>query len=131
MKHLLLGLLVSFSLLHAQKIDEPISPAFMKKHITVFDIRTKAEWKETGILKNSIPLTFFDEKGRYDVNAFVREMKRHLKKGETFALICHTGSRSNMVTSFLGKNGFTVINLQGGIAYAQKQKMPLVPYTAK
>ena len=50
MKKLLLVILLTYTALNAQKTDEVASPAFLAKKIKIFDIRTKPEWIETGII---------------------------------------------------------------------------------
>ena len=129
MKKTLLTLLLTMTTLFAAMTKEYVTPAFVAKNIKTFDIRTKGEWKQTGILKNSIPLTFFNEKGDYDVQAFIKELYTHIKPGEQFALICATGNRTNVVSTFLGKNNFNVIDLKNGIMGAMKSGMKLTPYT--
>ncbi len=122
------SLLITLSTLFAAMSTEELTPEFLSKNITIFDIRTTPEWKQTGIVKNSIPLTFFDEKGAYDVQKFLQGVSKHVKEGETFALICATGNRTLVVSTFLGKNGFSVINLKGGVMAAMKNGVKLVPY---
>ena len=122
------ALLVSAMALFGQMSHETLSQEFLNKNIKIFDIRTQGEWAQTGIVKGSIPLTFFDERGNYDVNKFLAHVHKHVKKGEPFALICQTGSRSRTVASFLGKNGYNVINIQGGIITAPRNNIKLVPY---
>jgi len=98
------------------------------KNLTIIDIRTKPEWIETGIIKNSHLITFFDEKGSYNIPEFMGELNKVVKKDEPFAIICRTGSRTRLVSSFLDKNGYKVINLIGGIIYAKSAGIKLVKY---
>jgi len=94
------------------------TPEFFEKNPTVkvIDIRTPGEWRETGIVKGSIPIMFFDEKGRFDVPKFLDALNKVVKKDEPFALICRTGSRTTEVSKFLAyKLGYKVINLKGGL----------------
>ena len=110
---LLLMLGVSFVWAELRQVDA--SEAIVKSGIQIVDIRTKPEWQETGVIKDSILITFFDEQGRYDVQAFMNELNKHVTKDKEFALICRTGNRTSMVSEFLSKQGYKVINLQGGI----------------
>lgn len=121
-------LLLTLTSLFSAMTKEYLTPAFLAKNIKTFDIRTKGEWKQTGILKNSIPLTFFNEKGDYDVQKFIKDLYTHIKPGEPFALICATGNRTNVVSTFLGKNGFNVIDLKNGIMGAMRAGIKLVPF---
>lgn len=129
MKKLFASLLLLLTLAQAEVINQPISKALMSKHIPIVDIRTPAEWKETGIVKGSIPIMFFDEKGGYNVDAFLHELNAKVDTKKPFAIICHTGSRTGMLAPFLSKTfHYTVYNLQGGVAYAQTHGIPFVPY---
>lgn len=128
MRKIFLTLLLSITTLFSVMTKEDISPEFLKRNIKIIDIRTKPEWVQTGIIKNSIPLTFFDEQGNYDVQKFVNALQLHIKPNETFALICTTGNRTNLVSNFLGKNGFQVIDLKGGVMRAMRSGIKLVPY---
>lgn len=132
MKKLILFLTLLFGLLNAEVINEPASRALLEKKIPIVDIRTPGEWKETGLLEGSIPIMFFDEKGGYNVDRFMLELKARVDTSKPFALICRTGSRTGMLAPFLAETfGFTVYNLRGGILYANRLGLPIVPYTSK
>ena len=93
------------------------------------DIRTLGEWKETGLVKGSIPIQFFNERGQYDIPAFLKELNAKVDTSKEFALICRTGSRTGMVGIFLSDElKYKVIDIQGGIMDAYKLKAPIVPY---
>jgi len=94
-------LLSSLSVATVQHI--PATPEVFKG-LKVIDIRTPAEWRETGIIKGSYTLMFFDEKGQYNVMKFIKNLDSIVKKGEKFALVCRTGSRTSMVSEFLSKD---------------------------
>lgn len=115
--------------LHADVINQPASMELLEKKTPVVDIRTPGEWKETGLLKGAIPIMFFDERGNYNVEAFMKELNAKVDTSKPFALICRSGSRTGMVSDFLSKNfGYRVINLQGGMLYVKSHKLPVVPY---
>ena len=116
MKRIVFGLLLLATSLFAELKQEWASEKFLQKNIKVIDIRTPAEWRETGIVKGSYPIMFFDEEGNYDVPKFLKALDKVVKKDEQFALICRVGSRTGMVSDFLAnKMGYKVINLKGGI----------------
>jgi rhodanese-related sulfurtransferase len=98
-----------------------LTRGLLNSGIKIIDIRTKGEWEQTGIIKNSIPITFFYEDGSYNIRKFLGELNSVVKKGEKFALICRTGSRTKTVARFLGQNGYNVVNLVGGITHATKK----------
>ncbi len=105
------------------------TPGFADKGIKIIDIRTPAEWKETGIVKDSYTIMFFDEKGDFNLEVFLRQLDMAVKKDEQFALICRVGSRTGMVSEFLSeKLGYKVINLKGGIMKMIYEGYKTVPY---
>jgi rhodanese-related sulfurtransferase len=107
----------------------PLDQAFLQRKIPLVDIRTPTEWRRTGLVKNSIPLSFFDARGGYDAQGFLTALQAKLDLTKPFALLCHSGSRSRMVANFLVQNfHYPVINLRGGLLGAQSHKLPMVPY---
>ncbi len=105
------------------------TPEVVKSGIKIIDIRTEPEWLQTGIVENSIAITFFDARGNYDARKFLDQLNLHVKKGEEFAIICRTGNRTTTISEFLGKEGYNVINLQGGVVHLEKQGYKLLPYS--
>ncbi len=101
----------------AEVINIEATPEFINStKMKIIDIRTPHEWRETGVVKGSYTLTFFDERGNYDIERFLKALNKIVKKDEKFALICRTGSRTGMVSNFLGnKLNYHVVNLRGGI----------------
>jgi rhodanese-related sulfurtransferase len=129
MKKILLGLLLTGTLLMAELQQVWATPAFANEKIKIIDIRTPAEWVETGIVKGSYTIMFFDEKGDFSVENFLRQLNMAVKKDEQFALICRVGSRTGMVSEFLSeKLGYKVINLKGGIMKMIYEGYKTVPY---
>jgi rhodanese-related sulfurtransferase len=132
MKHILLALLITISSAIADVKNEYISQELINSHVKIIDIRTPAEWRETGILKGSIPITFFNEQGSYNIDEFLKELNKNVKQNEEFALICRSGSRTKFVSNFLSeKFGYKIINLQGGILYALGKRLPTTEYKNK
>ncbi len=115
----------------ADVINQYPSQALLDSNIKIIDIRTSPEWEETGLLPNSIPLTFFDIFGNYNLPAFMKALRSHIKEGEKFALICHVGNRTAILADYLDKEEhMQVINLLGGIDHAIKQGLSTQPYKA-
>lgn len=98
--------------------------------VTVVDIRTRDEWRETGVIEGSHLLTFFDEQGRYDVPGWLAELDKIARPNERIAVICAVGTRSMMLTHFLDtKAGYSnVINVTRGIVTWIQEGHPTVPY---
>jgi len=131
LKKIILSILLLSLSLFADLKNEYISKAFMQSNTPVIDIRTPVEWRETGLLKGAIPIVFFHSDGKYDANAFLKELNAKVDTKKPFALICHTGNRTSIVTSWLSKElHYTVINLKGGMEYATKiANLKTFPYT--
>ena len=105
--------------LFAEVRNEFISKELLQKNIPIVDIRTPAEWEQTGLLKGAVPIMFWDAKGNYDAKKFLIELNKKVDTTKPFALICHTGNRTSMVAPWLSKEfGYKVINLKGGMQYA-------------
>ena len=131
MKKTLFGLLLLASTLFAEVTNVDVTPAFINDtKLKIIDIRTKGEWRETGIVPNAYLLTFFDERGNYDIEGFLDSLNKIVKKDEQFALICRTGSRTGMISNFLGeKLGYHVVNLRGGMMKLFSEGFKPQPYT--
>lgn len=129
MKKFLLALILVSSFIFAGVKTVNISVELVNSGIKIIDIRTEGEWIQTGIVKDSIPITFFDTRGQYDAPKFLDMLNNHVNKNEEFALICRTGNRTTAVSDFLGKNGYKVINLKGGVKRLTQQGYKLVTYS--
>lgn len=129
MRKILLSFMILSVTLLASMTNEYPSQKILDSKIPVVDIRTPAEWVETGIVENSITIMFWDERGGYDVNAFLTELNKKVDTKKPFALICRTGSRTSLVADFLAKKlNYDVINILGGIVYLKAMKLKTVPY---
>jgi len=129
MKKIIFTLLLLATSLMAELTQVWATPEFADKNIKIIDIRTPAEWKETGIVKGSYTIMFFDEKGNFNVETFLKQLNMAVKKDEQFALLCRVGSRTGMVSEFLSeKLGYKVINLKGGIMKMIHDGYKTVPY---
>ncbi len=129
MKKLFLALFLLTTALVAEVTTITPSMAFLNKKIPVVDIRTQGEWRETGLLKGAIPITFFDERGTYNIPLFLKELSSKVDVNKPFALICRTGSRTKIVSTFLSqKMGYKVYDLNGGMMVVLGKNLPTVPY---
>lgn len=129
LKKTLLSLLILSVSLLATVTNENPSQKLVDSNIPIVDIRTPGEWKETGLLKRSIPIMLFDEKGNYDLRDFLAKLNKAVDTTKPFALICRTGSRTSVLAAFLSrKMNYNVINLTNGISYAKYIRLPIVPF---
>ena len=118
MKKTLLGVLLLGATLFAEVTNTPITKKFVEsKKMKIIDIRTEGEWVQMGIIPGAHLITFFDEKYGYDTDIFLGELNKVIKKDEQFAIICNTGSRTKLISNFLGnKLDYKVVNLTGGMS---------------
>jgi len=129
MKKILLAFFITMTALMAELQQVWATPAFANENVKIIDIRTPAEWRETGIVKGSYTIMFFDEKGNFNIEAFLEQLDRVVERDEKFALLCRVGSRTAIVSEFLSERlGYRVINLQGGIMKMIYEGYKTVPY---
>jgi len=85
--------------------------------VPLVDIRTAAEWTESGIVPGSHLLTFFDERGRSEAAAWLGKLKEIAGPAQPVAVICRSGNRTRVVSRFLSDQaGYaTVYNVRSGI----------------
>jgi rhodanese-related sulfurtransferase len=103
-----------------KEVDNTQLTEMKNKGVVVIDIRTLGEWKQYGIIQNAKPITFFDEKGNYDVTKWLSEFSKYVKdKNQPFVIYCAHANRTKMLGNFLNKQlGYeNVYELEGGINY--------------
>ena len=87
------------------QLDNAGLEALIAQGVPVIDIRTEGEWRDTGVIEDSHLVTFFDDQGQYDVDAWMRRFADIADPDESVILICWTGQRSHLVTQFLDTRG--------------------------
>ncbi len=93
----------------------------------IIDIRTPGEWKQTGIIPGSHPVTFFDKNGKYDMEKWLADVKKlQTSPEQKIVLVCQSGRRSGQVGHFLAQklNMPNVAHLTHGMASWLKEKRP-------
>ena len=97
--------------------------------VPIIDIRRAEEWRSTGVVEGSHLMTFFDARGRYNMDKWLAELDKVAKKDEKFILICRSGNRTGQVSNFLDKKlGYKqVYHLQRGINNWIKAGDKIVP----
>ena len=84
--------------------------SLLQKRIPLIDIRREDEWKSTGIVENSILMTFFDKNGKANTNEWLKELNKIANKNDPVILICRTGRRTGIISKFLSeKIGYRLI----------------------
>ncbi|MBX2879920.1 MAG: rhodanese-like domain-containing protein [Granulosicoccus sp.] len=130
---LALLLLAGLSFSTFADVTEVDNAALEKLHaegVPIIDVRRPDEWKKTGIIEGSHPITFFDAKGNYDVEDWLSKLSTIVSAEQPFVLICAQGVRSSKIANFLDKRlGYEkVSNVTKGIAVWIDDKGPVVSW---
>ncbi|NKB60024.1 MAG: rhodanese-like domain-containing protein [Alphaproteobacteria bacterium] len=77
-------------------------------HITLLDIRSPGEWRQTGMPAGAVALTMHNPDG---ADAFYKDVLEAVgrDKSRPIAVICAAGNRSRWAQAFLTSKGFTNI----------------------
>ncbi|CAM2919351.1 thiosulfate sulfurtransferase [Campylobacter hyointestinalis] len=96
------------------------------QNIQIIDVRTPAEWEQTGVLNGAILVTYRNSDGSINPN-FVNKVKSKIDPNKKVAVICRSGARSKAASTLLDENGVDgVINLGGGMNKVLDKKLPTV-----
>lgn len=97
--------------------------------VPLVDIRTEAEWRETGVVPGSRLLTLFDAQGRADPAAWLAALQPVARSDQAVILICRSGNRTRTAADFLSRQGGygKVYNLRQGIRGWIGEARPLSP----
>lgn len=116
---LLTALLVTSAAYAGNLTKVPAAPdtiaAAQSEGMVLIDIRTPAEWDQTGLTPGAVPLQFFDAQGNYDAAAFMQSVEAMAGKDTPIGIICRTANRSGPVAEFMAQQGWDVTDYQGGI----------------
>ena len=88
-------------------VSAPAALASVKNgEVTLVDVRSRREWRQTGIAKGAKAVTIHNRRG---IKAFVAEMVKAVggDKSKPVALICAAGVRSARAERILAAAGFT------------------------
>lgn len=94
--------------------------AKIKQGVAIIDIRRQDEYDTYGVIPGSHKLTFFDSKGNYNTQKWLKDLSHLVKsKDVPFILVCAHANRSKTVGKFLNaKMGYkNIFELDGGINY--------------
>ena len=104
-----------------QDMNAPdVAAAVAAGKITLIDIRTPPEWKETGIARGVKLVNMLHPQGAPGfTNALLEQVKGD--RNAPIALICRTGNRTTQVQRYLQSQGFTqVYNVKEGDVYKRQ-----------
>ena len=109
---------ISIKLAFAEIVDvnnEQITE-LSNSNIPIVDVRRSSEWKQTGVIPNSILLTFFDEEGDYNYHQWYEKLRLEIDESKPIILICRSGKRSKIIAQMMNENFDHVIyNAKRGI----------------
>jgi len=91
------------------------------RDMIILDVRTEEEWKQTGIIPDSLTIPNFKL-------AAQMQQGLDLDKNKPVVVVCRTGTRSRKVTEFLLDQDIEAINLQNGILNWIRQQYEIESY---
>ena len=110
--------LITIKLAFAEIVDvnnEQITE-LSNSNIPIVDVRRSSEWEQTGVIPNSILLTFFDKEGDYNYNQWYEKLRLEIDESKPIILICRSGKRSKIIAQMMNENFDHVIyNAKRGI----------------
>ena len=87
-----------------------------KINIPIVDVRRSSEWDQTGVVPNSILLTFFDKKGNYNFDEWYEKLRLKIDEDKPIILICRTGRRTKIIAEMMDKKfDNDIYNAKNGI----------------
>ena len=100
-----------------KEADNQAIISLMQNGVPIIDIRRASEWQDTGVIKQSHLMTFFDKKGNHNIDEWLSNLKKIAKEADPVIIICRSGNRSGIVSKFLDEqvNYSNVYNASGGI----------------
>ena len=98
-----------------------------KSNIPIVDVRRNSEWHQTGVVPNSILLTFFDKNGNYNFEKWYGKLRLNINEEKPIILICRTGRRTKIIAEMMDKKLDNVIyNAKDGITSWIDAKLPII-----
>ena len=109
-------LFINVSFANVIDIDNTQLKKLIKEDVSIVDIRTINEWNHTGVIPNSLLITFFDEKGNYDLDQWHEKLLENSSYNKDLIIICRSGRRSKIAAKIISKKfGINVYNAKNGI----------------
>lgn len=96
-------------------VDNGQLKGLLEQGVPLYDVRRPEEWRQTGIVPGSQPLTFIDGSGRPNPE-LLRRIEAEVAKDAPIAVICRTGNRTDALARELAGLGYTrIYNVRDGI----------------
>ena len=109
-------LFINVSFANVIDIDNTQLKKLIKEDVSIVDIRTINEWNHTGVIPNSLLITFFDEKGNYDLDQWHEKLLENSSYNKDLIIICRSGRRSKIAAEIISKKfEINVYNAKNGI----------------
>jgi rhodanese-related sulfurtransferase len=101
----------------------------LRQGVTVVDIRTPGEWRQTGVVAGSQLVQYVDEKGRLDPDAFVQQLNAVADPAKPVVLICRSGNRTGKAAQLLDAKSpqRRIYNVREGLIGWNRAGLPMVP----
>ena len=101
-----------------------VSPDVVKQYDQIVDVRTLAEWEDTGVIDGAKTITFDPN----DKQNFFNELSKQVNLKKPVALICRSGRRSMAAANAIDNGELNIINLDGGMMHLINQGYKTIPY---
>ena len=109
-------LIVKFAFAEVIDVNNEEMIKLSNVNIPIVDVRRSSEWDQTGVIPNSILLTFFDEEGNYNFDEWYEKLQLEINVTDPIILICRSGYRSKIVANMMDKEfNTTIYNAQSGM----------------
>ena len=124
-------LIVKFAFAEVIDVDDQEMIKLSNDNIPIVDVRRSSEWDQTGVIPNSILLTFFDEEGNYNFDEWYEKLQLEINVSNPIILICRSGKRSKIIAKMMDKEFDIIIyNAQSGInSWINKKLITVEPQT--
>lgn len=101
----------------------------LKQGVTLVDIRTPGEWRQTGVVAGSQLVQFVDERGKVDPETWVRQINEVADPAKPVILICRSGNRTGKASQLLSgvQPQRKIYNVREGLIGWNKAGLPMVP----
>ena len=110
----------------SEMISEEVLPRYQ-----IFDVRSKAEWRETGVIPGALLLPFNLNNGSPNPN-FISLFKLLADPSKDLAFVCASGFRSAAAARLVStKLGLSSTNLKGGMYALLEQGFVSEPYSGQ
>lgn len=97
--------------------------------VPIIDIRTVAEWQQSGVVQGSRLITYVDERGRVDAPAWLVKVQAVARPDQPVIVICRSGNRTRAASRLLSEQaGYRkVYNVKDGMRAWVQEGRPVTP----